>query len=191
MIGKYKPNAMKRPRGGWKMIVDGIEFESDGHDGLVELIRSYRKDNRIDEGNPDREVEQYICENNSWMCHWYESEQEEKEKPPKHFLAKWIDRIYTKVIVFCPNLRAKHREKCCGECKHNIQVDMSSDYERDVFILTRGDVRNLGYCDIFSWDNRLAVLIEEPDTDDSRSACILPVRNGCGSVFLEWRLDIG
>src|ERR1700738_2494654 len=57
------------PDGGWHYYEkDGYKIQSDSHKNLVDSVRTYRIQNNLPLGNPEAEVDKYLCGKWPHLC---------------------------------------------------------------------------------------------------------------------------
>lgn len=154
----------KEPHGGWHMVVDGTTFRAIGPDELVEKVRQYLLAN----GRPPRDIWRDLV----MFCapkwpHLVEPDYDNTPEPPVDPLARVMVRnaeLSRRPLVNEPEkVEVKKRLSVCGKCPHNcaFRGPLASEIQRSSYILTKGKLESLGYCDAHGWDNRVAIQWDE------------------------------
>jgi hypothetical protein len=125
------------PPGGWHVPVPESDepLRADSHDDLVQVLTRYRIDNNLPMGNPESEIDNYIC--NAWphVCgasSLVRSEGED-DKPPLAYgqpikrrlidrIAGWAANRYSRLgcVQLVSNEEAERRSGLCVGCPKNI-----------------------------------------------------------------------
>ena len=155
---RYDRNVLpyRRPYKGWNYHKDGIIFSGNSHSDLVRNIIQYRLKNGMRLGNPNYEVEQYICRKNLHLAEFGESQylKEEEIDPFTEYLKK--------VKVSCGKRMLDHlvheRKFTCEKCPCNQRLKKDKTYEKEALLIA-GELHRgkLFQCSEQIWDNMIAV----------------------------------
>lgn len=156
---RYDRNVLpyRRPYKGWNYkLPDGVIISGSSHADLVKNIIKYRLKNGMRLGNPNYEVEQYICRKNLHLMEYGESEYKDTEEIDvyKEYLRK--------VKVKCGKRLMDHlvfeRKLTCEKCECNQRLKKEASYEKEALLIA-GELErsNLFQCSEHIWDNMIAV----------------------------------
>jgi hypothetical protein len=157
---RYNRNVLpyRRPFGGWNFFEgDEVLISADSHKELVSKLIEYRVKNDIKIGNPNYEVEQYICKKNLHLCELGESEYIGKDEKVDPFFEYLKERKVGKGKRLLQHM-IHERKIACIACPHNKHIKKKQSYEKEALLIA-GELKRdkLYQCSKHIWDNMIAV----------------------------------
>jgi hypothetical protein len=152
----------KEPPKGWHWIRDGIEFRADSPEAVLEKVKQYQIINGRAPGDLMSEFVQYVSEH--WpnlVCEDHSLSAPACVEPAVQVLVNQ-HALGLKPLLNVPEKKeAEAREAMCKICPHNRRFrgdpQVIEAINRRAFMLTKGKLLPLGYCNQYLWDNRVAV----------------------------------
>ena len=176
---RLKSPYRKEPKGGWHLIVDGICFRGIGPDEVIEKVRQYLLAN----GRPPRDIMgDLITYCQAKYPHLVEPDYDGRPE----YATDPLERVMNQNLLLSRRPLMNEPEKkeiddriaTCSKCPHHQKLTgpLEPEVTRTSYMLAKGNLCKLGYCDAHGWDNRVAVRWDE--------AILKPV--GSGSVEGCW-----
>ena len=156
---RYDRNVLpyRRPHKGWNYLLpDGVIMNGNSHADLVKNIIQYRIKNGMKIGNPNYEVEQYICRKNLHLMEFGESEYKDIQE------LDVFTEYLRKIKVNCGKRLLDHlvyeRKLTCEKCECNQKLKKETSYEKEALLIAGETKRgSLHQCSEHIWDNMIAV----------------------------------
>lgn len=109
------------PPGGWRFSQDGVIFQEQDFQSLVNTVVAHRKSNGKPDGNPRQEIQDQICENHPDTC------LDTMKLPPPTTVGQNVRSFATTVKnyllsggVLVDQNTANIRSECCAGCHNNV-----------------------------------------------------------------------
>lgn len=163
-------------------LPDGTTLRSSkGWNDLITRVKVYRKINNLPRGNPEVEVHDQACQNNSSLC----SEQNPTVPVPrvmggarslKGKALQWLaeTRRRKKELRFVTPEEAKQRAAICAKCPANQEISGGCSSCKRALSESREDILSrrfldsrLSGCDKIGWDTAVATHLDDPRVNDS------------------------
>lgn len=168
--------------GGWHYKCDAYRIPHKGElpnpKEVISGIMTYRLENNLPVGDPEGDLEEYVCANFPAWCRRAPGEpipvQTQQGTRNVDLVLMWANEFYTKVgrLQLVPQKEADERAAICASCP--LQMDWANDCppcvtsaQRLMAILRQGkdtiegNLGGLRGCHAHGWDNRTAVHIDK------------------------------
>ena len=164
------------PKDGYKFTErDGtVLSDSRGWEGLIRVVSSYRRRNKLPIGNPVEEVHAQACAANPTLC-WSDDDvtrQEIKKVSLKGRVLRWLSEMIRfkarQPLGFVSNDEARAREDVCQKCPNNMALQTEGcgscrkavEEQRKELIGGRPRYKRLNACSVLGSDLQSAVHLD-------------------------------
>jgi hypothetical protein len=120
------------PPGGWHFVEQGIRLEGESRDALIKTLHDYRLNNALPIGEPERDVDTFICTSFPNLCGGNVSRTLDADEPTKVYgvpvrrriserVGSWTANRYSKLgsIHTVEREEAERRSNICINCPQN------------------------------------------------------------------------
>ena len=165
------------PPSGWHYYQSDVRLNGSHYSNLLDVVRNYRAENHLPEGDVEGDVSSYICSNWPNFCHGVDMVTIQSVSPqtPVGYLLQdiqtWAKNILhsTEPNPLVPDDLAEERAKICRRCEENVNWRggcSSCIVATDRLCASLRQARDtestavLGGCRLMRHDNRTAVFLD-------------------------------